>query len=52
MSSLPNVAWEAAQIADITNEFVCLSTIIDIYELQDLLAAKEYKLLGFYVDEK
>ncbi len=52
MSSLPNVAWEADQIADITNEFECLSTIIDIYELQDLLAAEEYKLLGFYADEK
>ncbi len=54
LSSIRNVAWEAAQIADLTNEFEyeCLSTIIAIYDLQDLLRAEEYKLLGFYADEK
>jgi hypothetical protein len=54
ISSLPNVAWEAAQIADLTNEFEyeCLATIIDIYNLQDLLTAEEYKLLGYFADEK
>ncbi len=54
ISSLPNVAWEAAQIADLTNEFEyeCLAKIIDIYNLQDLLNAEEYKLLELYADEK
>jgi len=54
ISSLPNVAWEAAQIADLTNEFEyeCLATIIDIYNLQDLLTAEEYKLIGYFADEK
>lgn len=54
ISSLPNVAWEAAKTADIANdlEYECLSTIINIYELQDLFKAEEYKLLGFYSDEK
>ena len=54
VSTLPNVAWEAAKTANIANdlEYECLSTIIKIYELQDLLKAEEYKLLGFYSDEK
>lgn len=54
ISTLPNVAWEAAKTADIANdlEYECLSTIIKIYELQDLFKAEEYKLLGYYSDEK
>ena len=54
ISTLPNVAWEAAKTADIANdlEYDCLSTIIKIYELQDLFKAEEYKLLGYYSDEK
>ena len=54
INTLPNVAWEAAKTADIANdlEYECLSTIIKIYELQDLFKAEEYKLLGFYSDEK
>ena len=54
INTLPNVAWEAAKTADIANdlEYECLSTIIKIYELQDLFKAEEYKLLGYYSDEK
>ena len=54
ISTLPNVAWEAAKTADIANdlEYDCLSTIIKIYELQDLFKAEEYKLLGYYSDQK
>ncbi len=54
ISTLPNVAWEASKTADIANdlEYDCLSTIIQIYELQDLYKAEEYKLLGYYSDEK
>ena len=54
INTLPNVAWEAAKTADIANdlEYECLSTIIKIYELQDLFKAEEYKLIGFYSDEK
>ena len=54
LSSLPNVAWEAAKTAEIANylEYECLSTIINIYELQDLFKAEEYKLLEYYSDEK
>jgi len=54
INTLPNVAWEAAKTANIANdlEYECLSTIIKIYELQDLFKAEEYKLLGFYSDEK
>ena len=54
ISTLPNVAWEAAKTAEIANdlEYECLSTIIKIYELQDLFESEEYKLLGYYSDEK
>lgn len=54
ISTLPNVAWEAAKTAEIANylEYECLSTIIKIYELQDLFKAEEYKLLEYYSDEK
>ena len=54
ISTLPNVAWEAAKTAEIANylEYECLSTIIKIYELQDLFEAEEYKLLEYYSDEK
>lgn len=53
ISTLPNVAWEAAKTAEIANylEYECLSTIIRIYELQDLFKAEEYKLLEYYSDE-
>ena len=53
ISTLPNVAWEAAKTADIANdlEYECLSTIIKIYELQDLFKAEEYKLLEYYSSE-
>ncbi len=54
LSTLPNVAWEAAKTADIANdlEYECLSTIIKIYELQDLFKDEEYKLLGYFSEEK
>ncbi|WP_445385799.1 hypothetical protein ACT6NV_03060 [Robiginitalea sp. IMCC44478] len=54
ISTLPNVAWEAAKTAEIANylEYECLSAIIKIYELQDLFEAEEYKLLEYYSDEK
>ena len=54
ISTLPDVAWVAAQMADITNEidYKCLSTIIDIYTLQDLYESEHYKLLEYYTQEK
>jgi hypothetical protein len=54
ISTLPKVAWVAAQMADITNEinYDCLSTIIDIYMLQDLYESEHYKLLEYYIQEK
>lgn len=54
ISTLPDVAWVAAQMADITNEidYECLSTIIDTYNLQDLYESEHYKLLEYYTEEK
>lgn len=54
LSTLPSVAWEAAQMADITNEleYKCLSAIIEIYDLQNLYMAEEHLLIELYVSEK
>lgn len=54
LSTLPSVAWVAAQMADVTNEleYKCLSAIIDIYDLQTLYLAEEHKLIELYVSEK
>lgn len=54
ISTLPNVAWEAAQMAAVTNEFDynCLTAIIETYDMQNLYETEARRLLEFYLKEK
>ncbi|MGD1841615.1 MAG: hypothetical protein ACFB0B_12070 [Thermonemataceae bacterium] len=50
----PQIAWEAAKLADVPNElsYECLEVLVDVYAIQQLYVEEERKLLDLLLEGK